>query len=95
MSSITDPEKLRILLSHWVNHNGEHAQEYKEWAERAGNFGSKEAGLKINAAIEEMSAVNNHLLDALELLGGHLKHNHEDHDHSHHHHGDHDHSHHH
>ena len=94
MNSMTDHEKLRILLSHWANHNGEHAQEYKEWAERAENFGSKEAVSKINAAVEEMSAVNNHLLDALKLLGGPLKHNHEDHDHSHHHHGDHDHSHH-
>jgi len=94
MSSITDHEKLRILLSHWVNHNGEHAQEYKEWAERAENFGSKdaenfgskEAVSKINAAVEEMSVVNNHLLDALKLFGGSLKHHHEDHDHSHHHH---------
>jgi len=67
-------------------HNGEHAQEYKEWAERAENFGSKEAVSKINAAVEEMSAVNNHLLDALKLFGGPLKHHHEDHDHSHHHH---------
>jgi hypothetical protein len=86
MSSITDHEKLRILLSHWVNHNGEHAQEYKEWAERSESLGSKEAGLKINAAIEEMSLVNDHLTQALELLGGPLEHHHEDHGHSHHHH---------
>lgn len=82
MSSITDLEKLRILLSHWVNHNGDHVQEYKEWAERAESLGSKEAGLKINAAIEEMSVVNEHLIQALELLGGHLEHHHhEDHHH--------------
>ena len=86
MSSITDHEKLRILLSHWVSHNGEHAKEYKLWAERAENFGSKEAISKINAAVEEMSTVNNHLMDALKLLGGSLEHHHKDHDHSHHHH---------
>jgi len=60
--------------------------EYKEWAGRAENFGSKEVVSKINAAAEEISAVNSHLLDALKLLGGHLEHHHEDHDHSHHHH---------
>ena len=86
MNSITDHEKLRILLPHWINHNGEHAQEYKDWAERAEGLGSKGAGLKINAAIEEMSVVNDHLTQALELLGGHLEHHHKDHDHSHHHH---------
>ena len=87
MSSMNDQEKLRFLLSHWVKHNGEHAQEYKQWAERTESLGSKEAGLKINAAIEEMSVVNDHLTQALELLGGPLEHHHhEDHDHSHHHH---------
>ena len=83
MGSITDHEKLRILLSRWVSHNGEHAKEYKQWAERAVNFGSKEAVSKINAAVEEMSTVNNHLIDALKLLGGSLDHHHKDHDHSH------------
>lgn len=87
MSSMNDQEKLRFLLSHWVKHNGEHAQEYKQWAEHTESLGSKEAGLKINAAIEEMSVVNDHLIQALELLGGPLEHHHhEDHDHSHHHH---------
>ena len=86
MSSITDHEKLRILLSHWVSHNEDHAKEYKVWAERAESFASKEAVSKINAAVEEITAVNHHLLDALELLGGPLENHPKDHDHSHHHH---------
>lgn len=86
MSSITDHEKLRILLSHWVSHNEDHAKEYKVWAERAESFASKETVLKINAAVEEIAAVNHHLLDALEFLGGSLEHHPKDHDHSHHHH---------
>ena len=34
MSQMTDQEKLRILLSHWIDHNGEHAAEYKDWVVR-------------------------------------------------------------
>jgi hypothetical protein len=85
MSSITDHEKLRILLSHWVIHNEDHAKEYKVWAERAENFGSKEVVSEINAAVEQTAIVNNHLQGALELLGGPLEHHHKGHDHSHHH----------
>ena len=26
-------EKLRVLIPHWVEHNNEHAQEFRDWAE--------------------------------------------------------------
>jgi hypothetical protein len=29
-------EKLRVLLPHWIEHNGEHAGEFREYAGRAG-----------------------------------------------------------
>jgi predicted RNA-binding protein len=30
--------KLRILLNHWVQHNKEHSQEFREWAEKVKGF---------------------------------------------------------
>ncbi len=27
-------QKLKALLEHWIEHNEEHIQKYKEWAER-------------------------------------------------------------
>jgi hypothetical protein len=33
--AITDPEKLRVLLPHWIEHNAEHAAEFRQWAEWA------------------------------------------------------------
>ncbi len=30
-----DAAKLKILLSHWVEHNEEHAEEFTEWALKA------------------------------------------------------------
>lgn len=29
-------DKLRVLFPHWIEHNSEHAGEFREWAERAG-----------------------------------------------------------
>ena len=31
----SDVEKLRILLPHWIEHNQEHAAEFRSWADRA------------------------------------------------------------
>ena len=39
---MTDLEKLKKLLTHWAEHNEEHAKTYLEWAEKAGESGDKE-----------------------------------------------------
>jgi hypothetical protein len=65
-------EKLRVLIPHWVEHNNEHAQEFRDWAEQAG-----ETAQEILDAAEAMSRVNTHLLSALEKLGGSIPHGHD------------------
>ncbi len=61
-------EKLRVLLPHWIEHNEEHAAEFRQWAERAG-----EAGTEIIAAAHQIEIVNRSLRVALEKLGGALE----------------------
>jgi hypothetical protein len=61
-------EKLRVLLPHWIEHNGEHAKEFREWADRAGP--AKE---HILAAAELVEEANDHLAEALEQVGGPLE----------------------
>lgn len=56
-------EKLRVLIPHWIEHNDEHADEFRRWAERAGA-----AGADLIAAAEAMKAVNDHLRAALRKL---------------------------
>jgi hypothetical protein len=34
-----ETEKLRVLLPHWIEHNGEHADEFRRYAPRAGVAG--------------------------------------------------------
>ncbi len=82
---MNDQEKLRFLLSHWINHNGEHAAEYHKWIDIAEEFGQKDAVLELKEAIKQMDSVNHHLLAAQELLGGPIKDDSGDHSHPHHH----------
>jgi len=71
-------EKLRILIPHWIEHNTEHSDEFREWAEKAG-----EAKPNLLEASRQMELVNLALHMALEKLGGaleneHIHHHHED-----------------
>lgn len=58
-------EKLRVLIPHWIEHNEEHANEFRRWAELAGD-----ATVDILAAAQAMAQVNVSLSAALEKLGG-------------------------
>jgi hypothetical protein len=68
MGSMSDKEKLRTLLAYWIEHNLDHAQEFRKWAQLAEAFGPKEAASKLEAAAQEMTAVNDSLRTALDLL---------------------------
>ena len=63
-----DFEKLEILLNHWIEHNEEHAKEFKRWAERAKTLGNVEVHDEILCAVEQMSLANDSLMKALEKL---------------------------
>jgi hypothetical protein len=74
MATMTDRDKLRTLLPHWIEHNTEHAADFCLWAERAG-----EAQADIEAAAARMEAVNEALAAALDKLGGPLDTHHHHH----------------
>lgn len=65
----TDEDKLRVLLPHWIEHNAEHAAEFRQWAEKARAAGLGEVGDEIALAAKELGWVNEALTDALERLG--------------------------
>jgi hypothetical protein len=73
MSTDRELEKLRVLLTHWVRHNEEHAREFEEWVERARQRGATEVLPHLQGAVESMQKVNDHLLAALQRLGGSME----------------------
>jgi hypothetical protein len=70
MATGSDEDKLRVLLPHWIEHNAEHAAEFRNWAERARAAGQEEVADEIDTAAKELGWVNEALSAALEKLGG-------------------------
>ena len=64
----TDLDKVRVLVPHWMEHNAEHAEAFREWAERARQAGAPEAGDDIVRAAAAMEQSNQHLRAALERM---------------------------
>lgn len=73
-------DKLRVLIPHWIEHNQEHADEFRNWTAE-----SDEVAAEIAAAADLLVQANIPLQAALDALGGPLEHDHH-HDHHHHHH---------
>ena len=65
-----DRTKLKILLSHWIEHNKEHSQEFQEWADKMKSFGEPEVGEEISRSAQEMNKAGDFLFRALTLLEG-------------------------
>jgi hypothetical protein len=68
---MNEVEKLRVLIPHWIEHNDEHASEFRHWAEN-----TSQAAPELEAAARAMQQVNQTLEIALEKLGGALLHPH-------------------
>ena len=68
---MNETDKLRVLIPHWIEHNREHAAEFRDWARQAGD-----AAPEILSAADRMAQVNEDLESALEKLGGPLEYHH-------------------
>jgi hypothetical protein len=67
---MTEMEKLRALLPHWMEHNDEHAAEYERWADTAQSAGEGNAAEQIRSAAQQMAQAGLALQQALDALGG-------------------------
>lgn len=63
--SMAEKDKLKTLLHYWVEHNEEHSQEFKEWAEKARQMGEAEVAEEIMQAVENMDKVTEILTKTL------------------------------
>ena len=66
MSEVTQ-ERLEILLKHWIEHNKEHSEEFRSWAEKAKDFGDT-TQVAILEAAQQMDKANASLFRALDSL---------------------------
>jgi len=66
--SMDEREKLKLMLAHWVEHNREHGEEFREWAEKARAMGEAGAADEILAAARAMDEAGNLLTKSRERL---------------------------
>lgn len=65
---MTEAEKLKTLLEHWIEHNAAHQDEFGKWAERARGAGLENVSLQISAAAQRISESNECLRKALSQI---------------------------
>lgn len=70
MSSDDTLARVRILLGHWIEHNREHGEEFRQWADRLRGLGEIGAGNYMLQAAQETEKAGELLSRALERLGG-------------------------
>lgn len=66
--SMTDAEKFKIILDHWIEHNTAHREEFERWAQRARGAGLGEVFREVEAAAGKLAEANAHLLKAMSHL---------------------------
>lgn len=54
---LTDKEKVLKLLHHWIHHNDDHADNYRNWAQKVEGMGFPEAAQRLKAAAEMTHAI--------------------------------------
>jgi len=60
-------EKLRILLDYWIEHNSEHEQEFRDWADKVASL-FPEVAQQLREAAAKMAAASNELIKAKQAL---------------------------
>jgi uncharacterized protein YukE len=67
-------KKLQTLLDYWIEHNGEHEKEFRDWADKVASS-STEVAKQLQKAATKMASVSDELTKAKQALskgkGGH------------------------
>jgi hypothetical protein len=64
-----EPEKLKMKLEHWAEHNSSHAANFKKQAREVGEMGFRNIETELLLAAEAMERAGSHLQKAIDKLG--------------------------
>jgi len=64
-AAIPFDKKMVKLLEHWINHNADHAETYREWAKKAKNNDMEKVPALLNEAAERTLEINMIFKEAL------------------------------
>jgi hypothetical protein len=60
-------KKLHVLLDYWIEHNSEHEQEFRDWADKVAPSYTEVAN-QLQKAATKMAAVSDELVKAKQVL---------------------------
>ncbi len=65
---MTELEKLKHLLEHWMEHNEAHVKTYEEWASKVETLGEKKLAGILQHIVEESRKLNDLFKEAMGLM---------------------------
>jgi hypothetical protein len=69
-NELSELEKLRVLIPHWLEHSHSHQHEFEQWLAVAKKAGQHEAAEAMEKALQKLAKADSYLRQALESLGG-------------------------
>ena len=69
-AAMNDLEKLQLLLPHWIEHNAEHADELRSWADSMQHSNKMVVAKRLSAAAASLQNAGDHLSKLLEETSG-------------------------
>ena len=73
-TAMNDLEKLQVLLPHWVEHNAEHADELRSWADSMQYSSKIDVAKRLSAAAALLEKAGDQLSRLLDEVGGVAEH---------------------
>ena len=67
-SELSFDEKMVKLLEHWIKHNVDHSETYKDWAKRVKEKDMNKVNLLLNEAADITLKINNIFREALKEI---------------------------
>ena len=67
-SSLSFDEKIIKLLEHWIKHNDDHAQTYRDWAQKAQEKNKIKTALMLEEAAEMTLSISKKFESAKKLI---------------------------
>ncbi len=76
---LSELEKLRVLIPHWIEHSHSHRHDFGKWVDVVRQDGKEKAAGEIEKALAKLTEAEDLLKKALESLGGAVEGHHHDH----------------
>ena len=68
-STLSFDEKMIKLLEHWIKHNEDHAQTYRDWAQKAKEKNKSKAAFMLEDAAEMTLSISKKFELAIKFIG--------------------------